>query len=421
MPTLEEYSQLLRIPVADTVPFSGSEKLPEPDVLAKILHLKESDVKNNFTTKGGIRGFKSKFLIGKASYFSSVGCHVVFEYYFALLIYGLLLFPNIEGFVDSYATRIVLGGNPFPTLLGDTYHSIHYRTLKGGGTIVCCIPLLYKLFISHFPHSVPFWDHKLNLRWSQKIMSLTHSDIVWYNRSLDGVEIIYSCGEFPNVPLMGIKGIISYNLILARRQLGYPMKDKPLNVLLEGFFLRDSEEDPTLKKRVVRAWHNVHRIGRFELGKKDCTAYEPYLQWVRAQAIQLKMPYSHHDPIKPIPLKTSYLPLDDVEELQATLESVKKERDAWKSKAQILEMEKSELQKQLRTRDEEDRRGKRPKVQEDLFSSGTGDDSHSTAVSKGRVNSLVKEQALITKTYENYILKLHEQLRTNGVPSSDVF
>lgn len=151
MPTLEEYSQLLRIPVVNIVPFSGSEKMLEPDVLAKILHLKESDVKNNFTTKGGICGFKTKFLIGKASYFASVGCDVVFEYYFALLIYGLLLFPNIEGFMDSYAIRIFLSGNPVPTLLGDAYHSIHYRTLKGGGTIVCCIPLLYKWFISHLP------------------------------------------------------------------------------------------------------------------------------------------------------------------------------------------------------------------------------------------------------------------------------
>lgn len=176
-------------------------------------------------------------------------------------------------------------------------------------------------------------------------MSLTHSDIVWYNRSLDGVRIIDSCGEFPNVPLMGTKGIISYNLVLSRRQLGYPMKDKPLNILLEVLFLRDSKEDSVLKKRVVRAWHNVHRKGRLELGKKDCTAYEPYLQWVRARAIQLKMPYPHHDPIKPIPLKTSYLPLDDVEELQATLESVKQDRDAWKSKAHILEVEKSELQR----------------------------------------------------------------------------
>lgn len=138
------------------------------------------------------------------------------EHLFALLIYGLLLFPNIEGFVDSYALRIFLSGNLVPTLLGDTYHSIHYHTLKGGGTIVCCIPFLYKWFVSYLPRSVSFWDHKLGLQWSQRIMSLTDSDIAWYDRSLDDVKIIDSCGKFPNVPLMGTKGVISYNPVLAR-------------------------------------------------------------------------------------------------------------------------------------------------------------------------------------------------------------
>ncbi|KAI5426569.1 hypothetical protein KIW84_032127 [Lathyrus oleraceus] len=85
------------------------------------------------------------------------------------------------------------------------------------------------------------------------------------------------------------------------------------------------------------------------------------------------MPYPHHGPIKPAPLKTPYLPLDDKEKLQATLERVKKERDAWKDKAQVLEMENEELQRQLKEQSGEDRAGKRPRVQEDLFSLGTTD------------------------------------------------
>ncbi|KAI5422102.1 hypothetical protein KIW84_045522 [Lathyrus oleraceus] len=69
------------------------------------------------------------------------------------------------------------------------------------------------------------------------------------------------------------------------------------------------------------------------------------------------MPYPHHNPIKPAPLKTPYLPLDDKEELQATLERVEKERDAWKDKAQVLEMENEELQRQLKEQSGEDRAG----------------------------------------------------------------
>ncbi|KAI5423864.1 hypothetical protein KIW84_030184 [Lathyrus oleraceus] len=83
------------------------------------------------------------------------------------------------------------------------------------------------------------------------------------------------------------------------------------------------------------------------------------------------MPYPHHDPIKPAPLKTPYLPLDDKEELQATLERVKKERDAWKDKAQIPQ---------------------------------------SSGAWKGLVDSLVKEKAFMQKAYEERIERLEGQL-----------
>ncbi|KAI5402186.1 hypothetical protein KIW84_066590 [Lathyrus oleraceus] len=125
------------------------------------------------------------------------------------------------------------------------------------------------------------------------------------------------------------------------------------------------------------------------------------------------MPYPHHDPIKPAPLKTPYLPLDDKEELQATLERVKKERDAWKDKAQVLEMENEELQRQLKEQSGEDRAGKRPRVQEDLFSSGTTDYSQipqSSGAWKGLVDSLVKEKAFMQKAYEERIERLEGQL-----------
>ncbi|KAI5402105.1 hypothetical protein KIW84_066537 [Lathyrus oleraceus] len=75
------------------------------------------------------------------------------------------------------------------------------------------------------------------------------------------------------------------------------------------------------------------------------------------------MPYPHHDPIKPAPLKTPYLPLDDKEELQATLERVEKERDAWKDKAQVLELENEELQRQLKEQSGEDRAAQAAQLQ----------------------------------------------------------
>ena len=60
-------------------------------------------------------------------------------------------------------------------------------------------------------------------------MSLTNDDIVRYDSTLSSLDIIDSCGEFSNVPLIGTQRGINYNPDLARRQLGFPLRDKPNN------------------------------------------------------------------------------------------------------------------------------------------------------------------------------------------------
>ena len=110
--------------------------------------------------KVGLFGLPSYFLIKEATAFAQAGSVDAFEAIFVLLIYGLALFPNIDGFVDVNAIRLFLIGNHVPTLLGDMYFSLHLRNSKGGGTIVCCIPLLYKWFILHLPQTPTFVENK---------------------------------------------------------------------------------------------------------------------------------------------------------------------------------------------------------------------------------------------------------------------
>ncbi|XP_058750107.1 uncharacterized protein LOC131623107 [Vicia villosa] len=165
--------------------------------LEECAHLK-SDIEANFITKGCIKGISVEFLMKKANYFASAGSMNAFEDILALLIYGLVLFPNVDNFVDVNAIQIFLIGNLIPTLLGDTYHSIHSKTNKHKRTIVCCASLLYNL-----PQTLTFWDNKECLRQSQRIMSLTSSNIVWYSHVYFYTKIVDSCGEFSNVCLLG--------------------------------------------------------------------------------------------------------------------------------------------------------------------------------------------------------------------------
>ncbi|KAI5420485.1 hypothetical protein KIW84_044328 [Lathyrus oleraceus] len=299
LPTLEEYAYLVGIPILDQVPFSGLESIPTSQEIADLLHIDESLIHAHMTSKGGIQGLPSEFLIAQATAYGKAMSEDVFEAIFVLLIYGLVLFPNIDKFVDVNAIRIFSALNLVPTLLGDTYFSLHLRNAKGGGAIVCCLPLLYKWFISHLPQTLAFKENKGCLRWSTRLMSLTNDDISWYNRVYDGVQIIDSCGEFSNVPLLGTCGGISYNPILARRQLGFPLKDKPNNIMLEGVFFQEGKDPQGLKGRMVRAWCKIHKKGRNGLGPKNCIALEPYTAWVRKRASEYLMPYDY---LRPTPL-----------------------------------------------------------------------------------------------------------------------
>ncbi|XP_050915026.1 uncharacterized protein LOC127129978 [Lathyrus oleraceus] len=317
MPTIEEYSYWFGLPVSNKLPISGSMKTPTSAAIAEALHLETFVVKANFTKKGGILGLTFRFLLEKAFIFAEANSIDAFETIFALLIYRIILFPNINDLVDDNVVQILLIGNPIPTLLGDTYHSIHHRTKKGGGTILCWAPFLYKWFISHLPRSMLFRENPQKLRWSQRFMSIDQGSIHWYDPSYDIGVSIDSCDEFPNVPLLGVHGGINYDPILAKRQLGCPMTNKPDNLLLSSFFYLNDEESFCLKDRIIYAWRNIHKKGKDRLRRKNCVAFEPYTQWVCARASELKMPYALEKPSFPYAItSSSIIPIANREEFQ---------------------------------------------------------------------------------------------------------
>jgi hypothetical protein len=220
-------------------------------------------------------GFSTDFLYDQAFIFEEASANYAFYSILALLIYGLVLFPNVPDFVDRRAIEIFLTKNPVPTLLANTYHSIHNRTCNGRGAIFCCAPLLYKWFVSHLPRA--FIANRENIPWSRKIMALTSSDIVWYHPTWDNGITIIHCGEYPNVSLIGMDVGISYNPILAWRQLGYPMKTAPSSLALTNEFYYNDKE-PLKREKFVQAWRVIHRFRRNQLGKRDDFMHGSYTQ-----------------------------------------------------------------------------------------------------------------------------------------------
>ncbi|XP_050889405.1 uncharacterized protein LOC127094638 [Lathyrus oleraceus] len=227
-PTLEDYSCILGIPIKLQVPLHVSMEVPDSERITATLYLGKSVVDSNLKTKGGLLGFHLRFLLATLDALDKEENWKVFNAILACSIYGIVLFPNVIDFIDMNAIRIFMVGNLMPTLLGDAYHSIHsINHKKRGGLVWCCAPLLYHWFRSHLPCKGAFVDNKETLKWSKRLMRITSNDLVWYNLRLDMMEkfgVIASCGEFPNVPLMGIRGGINYNHVLSQRQLDYALK-----------------------------------------------------------------------------------------------------------------------------------------------------------------------------------------------------
>ena len=108
-------------------------------------------------------------------------------------------------------------------------------------------------------------------------MALTHSDIDWYHRAYHDVDIVDNYGSFPNVALLGTKGGINYNPVLARRQLSYPMRDKRNSIHLSSFFLKEGEYHKEAREQIVKARRHIHRKSRKDLGPRGVVSLEPYL------------------------------------------------------------------------------------------------------------------------------------------------
>ncbi|XP_058758210.1 uncharacterized protein LOC131631433 [Vicia villosa] len=158
LPTLEEYASIIGLPITGKIPFTGLEGDTKSHDIAKFSHLRNDEIEKNMVTKGGLLGFPAQFMIEKALAFSKEERMDDFEAVFAMLVYGLFLFPDSENFVDINAIKVSMKGNHVPTLLGDTYYSIHLRNSYGKGMITFCTPFLYKWYISHFPNTNDFWD-----------------------------------------------------------------------------------------------------------------------------------------------------------------------------------------------------------------------------------------------------------------------
>ncbi|KAI5411203.1 hypothetical protein KIW84_056367 [Lathyrus oleraceus] len=287
-------------------PYSASDSLlgrskgVDFRLIARALRLSVEEVSKSWKSSGDVVGLPLKFLLRVAREEADKGSWEAFHAHLAVMIYGIVLFPSMPNFVDYAAVSIFIGGNPVPTLLADTYYAIHSRHGKGGA-IRCCLPLLFKWFMSLLPASGPFVDTQSTLKWTQRVMSLTSYDIRWQSYRMDVRNVIMSCGGFRNVPLIGTRGCINYNPVLSLRQLGFVMKGRPLEAEVAESVYFENKSDPVRLEQVGRAWKSIGVKDGSVLGKKFAVAMPDYTDWVKKRVETLLLPYDRMEPLQEQP------------------------------------------------------------------------------------------------------------------------
>ncbi|XP_050914841.1 uncharacterized protein LOC127129758 [Lathyrus oleraceus] len=215
-PTLEEFERLVRTPMKNKPLFEGIDESLPLEIIASTLHMDEKEAEANLETKGNTKGFSLSFLLERAHTLLKAESWDACYSAIALPIYGIILFLNMDGFIDMAAICVFLTGNPMPTLLADVYYYMSHRYTKKKGMIACCAPLLYQWFLEHLPKTGA-WVEQTDVSWPQRLGSLRSEDLSWYSKEYINMDIILSYGDFPNLPLIGTQGCVNANSVLSLR------------------------------------------------------------------------------------------------------------------------------------------------------------------------------------------------------------
>ncbi|KAJ1415692.1 hypothetical protein SESBI_17900 [Sesbania bispinosa] len=137
------------------------------------------------------------------------------------------------------------GANPIPAILADTFLSMMVCHQKKGGSLRCCSHMLYvwimtRLYARHTMgpspdplrdfDSVPMKDFDAR-GWNEEFSHTKDNQITWVCPWYHFEGVIFSCGSFPNIPLMGPRGCVAYTPSIVLKQLKCT-QIKPIEELL---------------------------------------------------------------------------------------------------------------------------------------------------------------------------------------------
>ncbi|XP_040957953.1 uncharacterized protein [Gossypium hirsutum] len=218
VPTIEEYMALLRCSKSqvDRI-YSKAANVPFLRRLMNITGMSEHWVTAQIKQKGDNKCISWRNLKDVVLVHPDVKKRVDV---FALCLYGLVIFPRALGHIDEAVTdlfdRLDNGVTPVPAILAETFRSLNAcrRAVD---------KVSYRVFSENYSPlkkivGTPRRDDISMEKWMAILQSLQEEDIEWRAPWLLPDEILYRCGDFDWVPLLGIWGAVGYAPLLVLRQ-----------------------------------------------------------------------------------------------------------------------------------------------------------------------------------------------------------
>ncbi|MBA0700699.1 hypothetical protein Goari_022555, partial [Gossypium aridum] len=207
------------------------------------------------------------------------------------------------GYVDETVTdlfdRLDKKVTPIPAILAETFRSLSTCQKTGEGRFIGCAQFLLVWFHSHFwkvdkvsykvfsENYSPLKEIVATTRrddiskekWIAILQNLQEEDVEWRAPWLLPDEILYRCGDFDWVPLLGIWGAVGYASLLVLRQY----RSRQFIPATQG--IADCEfsyKDDGYRKKIQEmssAWKQTRRMKRLAMG--PMTTPEYYGWWAR--------------------------------------------------------------------------------------------------------------------------------------------
>ncbi|MBA0672572.1 hypothetical protein Goklo_000034 [Gossypium klotzschianum] len=204
---------------------------------------------------------------------------------FALSIYGLVIFPKALGHVDEAVIdlfdRLDNRVTPVPAILAKMFRLLNACRRAGEGRFIGCAQLLLVWFHNHF------WKvDKMAI-----LQNLQEENIEWRAPWLLPDEILYRCGNFDWVPLLGIWRAIGYAPLLVLRQYRSRQFVPATQGLAKCEFSYGGDGYKKRIREISNAWNQTRQMKRLAVRPMTTPEYD---EW-RVRRVNDNIPKSSHE------------------------------------------------------------------------------------------------------------------------------